>query len=119
MRHSHAGIIVSVLLVSAWLGATPLWTYASDADRAIALAQRQLKRHAHDPTAYLYLGDAYIQKARESGDLSYCNRAEQALRTALDLAPGHSGVIRHLAYVLSVRHDFQAAATEAAKAIAL
>ena len=119
MRHAHASISVSVLLVSAWLAAVPLWAHASEADRAIVLAQRQLKRHAHAPTAYWYLADAYIQKARESGDLSYYERAEQALRRALDLAPGHSGVIRHLAYVLSARHDFQAAATEAAKAIAL
>jgi tetratricopeptide (TPR) repeat protein len=119
MRHAHASIIVSVLLVSVWLVAVPLWAQASDADRAIALAQRKLKRHAHDPTAYLYLGDAYIQKARESGDLTYYERAEQALRSALDLAPRHSGVIRHLAYVFSARHDFQAAATAAAKAIAL
>jgi tetratricopeptide (TPR) repeat protein len=119
MRHSHTSVIVSALLMSAWLVAVPLWAQASDADRAIALAQRKLKRHAHDPTAYLYLGDAYIQKARESGDLSYYERAEQALRTALDLAPGHSGVIRHLAHVFSARHDFQAAATAAAKAIAL
>jgi tetratricopeptide (TPR) repeat protein len=119
MRHAYASIIVSVLLVSAWLVATPLWANASDADHAIALAQRRLKRHAHDPAAYLYLGDAYIQKARESGDLSYYERAEQALRKALDLAPGHSGVIRYLAYVFSARHDFQAAATEATRAIAL
>jgi len=119
MRHSHASLIVSVLLVSAWLAAVPPWANASDADRAIALAQRKLKRQAHDPRAYLYLGDAFIQKARESGDLSYYERAEQALRKALDLAPGHSGVIRHLAYVFSVQHAFQAAATGAAKAIAL
>jgi tetratricopeptide (TPR) repeat protein len=119
MRHSPASVIVSVLLASTWLAAAPWWANASDADRAMALAQRKLKRHAHDPTAYWYLGDAYVQKARESGDLSYYERAEQALRKALDLAPGHSGVLRHLAYVLSARHDFQAAATEAAKAIAL
>lgn len=119
MRNAHASIIVSVLLVSAWLATVPWWANASDADRAIALAQRKLKRHAHDPTAYLYLGDSYIQKARESGDLSYYDRAEQVFRKALDLAPGHSGVVRHLAYIFSVRHDFQAAATAATKAIAL
>ena len=62
MRNAHASIIVSVLLVSAWLATVPLWANASDADRAIALAQRRLKRHAHDPTAYLSLGDSYIQK---------------------------------------------------------
>src|SRR5262245_29517411 len=113
MRHSYASVTMSVFCVSAWLATAPLWANASDADRAIALAQRTLKRHAHDPTAYVYLGDAYIQKARASGDMSYYDRAEQALVKALDLAPGHSGAIRHRAYVFSVRHEFQAAATEA------
>ena len=119
MRHSYASVIVSIFVVSAWLAAVPWWANASDADRAIALAQRQLKRHTHDPAAYFYLGDAYIQKARASGDMSYYDRAEQALGKALDLAPEHSGVVRHLAYVFSVRHEFQAAATAAIKAIAL
>jgi hypothetical protein len=78
MRYSHTSIIVKLLLVSAWLAAVPLWATAADADRAMVLAQRQLKRNPHNPTAYFYLGDAYIQKARESGDMSYFERAAQA-----------------------------------------
>jgi tetratricopeptide (TPR) repeat protein len=119
MRHSHTSIIVRLLLVTAWLAAVPLWATAADADRAMALAQRQLKRNPHSPTAYFHLGDAYIQKARESGDISYFERAEQALRQSLELAPQQSSVLRHLAYVFSARHEFHAAATEAAKALAL
>ena len=106
MRNAHASIIVSVLLVSAWLATVPWWANASDADRAIALAQRRSSAMRTIPRRICTLGDSYIQKARESGDLSYYDRAEQVFRKALDLALD-SGVVRHLAYIFSVRHDFR------------
>ena len=37
----------------------------------------QLRRNSQDADAYYRLGDAYIQKARETGDLSYFSLAEQ------------------------------------------
>ena len=65
------------------------------------------------------LGDAYVQKARETGDAKYFTLAEDALRKALAIAPESSGATRHLAYVLYSRHAFQEAAAVAEKAIAL
>ena len=56
-------------------------------DQAIRLTQRQIQRQPQSATAYFRLGDAYIQKARQTGDLSYCTLAEQALRRSLELAP--------------------------------
>jgi hypothetical protein len=56
--------------------------------------------------AYHRLGDAYVQKARETGDLSYLTLAEKALRRALEIAPGNAGAARHLARVFSTRHEF-------------
>jgi cytochrome c-type biogenesis protein CcmH/NrfG len=88
-------------------------------DRAILLAQRQIQRTPQSPMAYLRLGDSYIQKSRQTADLSYLTLAEQALRKSLELAPGNAGAARHLAYVFSSRHEFADAAVEARKAIAL
>src|SRR5262249_28750200 len=61
----------------------------------------------------------YIQKSRETGDVSYLALAEQAFRKSLALAPTNSAAARHLAHVFSTRHEFSAAAAEAARAVAL
>jgi cytochrome c-type biogenesis protein CcmH/NrfG len=83
---------------------------ASRSDRAILQAQNKIRRNPNNPTPYFELGDAYLQKARESGDLSYVDLGEEALRKSLSLNPNQSAVLRHLAYALSSRHDFAAAA---------
>lgn len=109
-----------LLLTGLWLGVSPVPPVtASDADHAIALAQRKIQRRAQHPAAYYQLGDAYMQKARETGDPSYLARAEEALRRSLSLAPQQGNVVRHLAYVFSARHAFKEAAAEALKAIEL
>jgi tetratricopeptide (TPR) repeat protein len=92
---------------------------ASDADRAIQLAQRALRRNPADALAYYRLGDAHIRRARETGDLTHFDRAERALRHARRLAPSHAGPARHLAYVLYARHQFADAAREAERALGL
>jgi tetratricopeptide (TPR) repeat protein len=103
------------------LGSIPAGPAAAEtpADRAILGAQRGLHRHPYDATAYYRLGDAYIQKARETGDAAYFVRAEDALRKSLALAPRHGGATRHLAYVRYSVHDFAKAAALATAAIEL
>ena len=91
----------------------------SSADDAIHRAQYKLRRSAGDARAYHRLGEAYIQKARETGDLGYLDRAARALERAVAIDPADAGAARHLAYLLSTRHDFHAAATHAARAIEL
>ncbi|HEX2500013.1 MAG TPA: tetratricopeptide repeat protein [Methylomirabilota bacterium] len=89
------------------------------ADARVRAAQLLLRRQPLDARAHHRLGDAYVQKARETGDAKYFTLAEEALRKALAIAPGSSGAARHLAYVLYSRHAFAEAAAEARKAIAL
>ncbi len=48
-------------------------------DRAMLLQQRRLQRNPYDAGSYHRLADAYIQKARETGDMSYFDLAERAL----------------------------------------
>jgi tetratricopeptide (TPR) repeat protein len=120
MRISHdMGVLVVAALLLCGLGPGVGWGQSLSPDQAIRLSQHLLRRNPRDARAYYRLGDAYIQKAREGGDLTYITLAEQALRTALDLAPRFSGAARHLAYVFYYRHAFEEAATQAVKAIAL
>ena len=91
----------------------------SAADNHVAYYERLLRRNPSDARTYYRLGDAFIRKARETGDLVYLMRAETALQKSLALTPRNAGALRHLAYVLYLRHDFTAAATYATEAIAL
>jgi tetratricopeptide (TPR) repeat protein len=88
-------------------------------DRNIALYQHMVRRQPFDAGAYYRLGDAYIQKARETGDVMYYGLAEKALRKALDIAPHYSQALRHLAQTLYSQHAFAEAAVQAAQAITL
>ena len=108
----------TVLLIFSFLPQNG-WSASAVSDRAIAQSQHKVRRSPNNPYAYYQLGDAYIQKARESGDPTYFELAEQAIRKSLSLNPEQSGARRHLAYVMALRHDFAAAAVEAEKAIAI
>jgi tetratricopeptide (TPR) repeat protein len=94
-----------------------LWAQRSAVDNHVAYYQQLLKRNPQNVKAYLGLGDAFIRKARESGDTSYFNRAEDALKRSLELAPENGGALRHLAYVFYSRHEFAPAAAFARKAV--
>ena len=89
------------------------------ADRAIAAYQRGLQRRPTDPWTHYRLGDAYVQKFRATADPSWLALAERALRRSLALEPEQASARRHLAYVLYSRHEFEDAAREAARAVAI
>src|SRR5437867_1452104 len=112
-------ILLTSLIGLGWIQAGPVGAETTSADRAILAAQRSLQRHPYDATAHYRLGDAYIQKARETGDAAYFGRAESALQKSLALASRHSGATRLLAYVLYSVHEFANAAALATKAIEL
>ena len=88
-------------------------------DNRITYYQRLLQRNPVNSRAYFGLGDALIRKARETGDPSYFNRAEEALKKSLEINPNNAGAMRHLAYVFYSRHEFEPAAVHATKAIEL
>ena len=117
---SLAGPAVSLMmLVMGALAPAAVEAQPSTPDRAISLQQRRLQRNPYDAASYHRLGEAYIQKARESGDMSYFDLAEQALRKSIDLAPTNAGAVRHLAFVFSSRHDFEQAVVQASRALEL
>jgi tetratricopeptide (TPR) repeat protein len=110
---------VFILATAAFLtwNAAALWAQRSATDNHIAYYQQLLKRNPQNPRAYYGLGDALIRKGRETGDPSYFNRAEEALKRSLGLAPEDGGALRHLAYVYYSRHEFAPAALYARRAV--
>ncbi len=109
---------ISAALIAVTAGAVPA-NAGSTADRSIALFQRTLARKPADAETWYRLGDAYAQRARETGDPADWDKAERALARCLDLAPAHAGAVRHLAFVKSSTHDFAAALEHARRAVAL
>lgn len=57
--------------------------FGAETDRAIAQLQTRLKAVPDDFAAYSQLGLAYLQKARETGDPTWYQKAEGALRKTL------------------------------------
>src|SRR6202007_3015709 len=55
-------------------------------DNQIGYYQQLLNRDPRSARAYYGLGDAWIRKARETGDADYFNRAEAALTKSLEVA---------------------------------
>lgn len=106
-------LVITVVLVSE----ENLFAQRSATDYQIGYYQQLLRRNPQSAKAYYGLGDALIRKARESGDPSYFNRAEAALKKSLEIAPQNGGALRHLAYVFYSRHEFASAAVYARKAV--
>ena len=65
----YLAVTIVVLLLS--LGVSPdlLWGQPTASDHTIRRYQRLLQRNSRDATVYYRLGDAYMQKARETGDV--------------------------------------------------
>lgn len=111
---------LSTTLVAALLfllGTDHVLAQLTRTDSQIAYYQQLIKRNPRNGKAFYGLGDALIRKARETGDPSYFNRAEEALKKSLDINPNNAGAMRHLAYVFYSRHEFEPAAVHARKAI--
>lgn len=111
------GVLVLAMMGFLTMGSLPVSAQRMATDNHITYYERLLQRNPLNPRAYYGLGDALIRKARETGDPSYFNRAEEALKKSLDINPNNAGAMRHLAYVFYSRHEFEPAAVHAGKAI--
>ena len=111
------GVLILAMTSFLTLGSLPVSAQRMATDNHITYYQRLLQRNPLNPRAYYGLGDALIRKARETGDPSYFNRAEEALKKSLEINPDNAGAMRHLAYVFYSRHEFEPAAVHAGKAI--
>jgi tetratricopeptide (TPR) repeat protein len=88
-------------------------------DQVIAQAREKAEENSDDPRIWALLGDALMQKARETADAGYYGHAERAYRRALMLDERQVEAITGLAWVCSGRHEFEQSIVWANKAIAL
>jgi tetratricopeptide (TPR) repeat protein len=92
---------------------------ASATDRMIAIYQRLAAARPQDAEIYYRLGDAYIEKGRETGDVSYFDLASKALNKSLQSDPTLAPAYRHLALVDYTLHAFAGAISNSQAALRL
>jgi tetratricopeptide (TPR) repeat protein len=91
-------------------------------DRLIRNAQGTVARNAKDAQAYAGLGAAYFQRARETGDVSDYQLAEESLTKSLDLVSvdfSADAALGTMAEVCMGEHRFDDALAYAQKALSL
>jgi tetratricopeptide (TPR) repeat protein len=106
-------LVLALLIGSATL---PAQSAAPTSDGEINQASEAARAHPTD-AAWSRLGDAFMQKARETMDLSYYGRAEAAYRKSLALNPNYANALVGIAWVLSGRHEFEKSIEWANKAL--
>ena len=97
-----------------------LRAHQAPTDDAIKFYQWKVSRDPDDFFNYDKLGAAYIRKGRETGDISYYDLAEKALKQSLELESSHREAISatvHLASVYFSEHRFKDALESARKAL--
>lgn len=88
----------------------------STTDALIAQAQ-QKALSTGTASDYNALAEVYMQKARETGDVTYYNLADQAVGHSLALNPGNFEGLTTAAWVKLARHDFRGAAALARRSL--
>jgi tetratricopeptide (TPR) repeat protein len=76
-------------------------------DARIARLQKVVRATPRDTGPRVQLANAYLQKARETGDPGFYTRADGLLRSALARTPGDPGALVSSAVVALSRHDFR------------
>lgn len=82
---------------------------ATNTDDRVAQAQASVRATSYAATPLAALGDAYLQKARETGDTAYYRRADRAFHAALRRNPGELAAVLGAGALAGSRHDFREA----------
>jgi tetratricopeptide (TPR) repeat protein len=85
---------------------------AGDTDRRIAFWQERVRNTPESDQAYQYLGELFAQKGRETGDISWYARADEAFRQAVKLFSNNLAARAGLARNLVTLHRFKEAVAE-------
>ena len=96
----------------------PVLTATSTLDRSILLLQNQFEKDPKNTQAAVGLSEAYLQKIRETGDISYYEKIQKLLDTAEQYAKDNSEIFATRAEVANGRHDFKAGLNYITQAIA-
>jgi tetratricopeptide (TPR) repeat protein len=123
--HNVASVAVGTTAAAPVFAPVPealLTPHPTGTDRLIQSAQATVSRGPADATAYAGLGAAYFQRARETGDVSDYQLAEQSLAKSLDLVSVDFSADVALGTMASVcmgEHRFTDALSYAQKALSL
>jgi tetratricopeptide (TPR) repeat protein len=93
--------------------------HVSASDAEVAKASTGAALHAESDSAWVSLGDAFMQKARETADAAYYTRAEGAYRKALELNAKCIDAMAGMAWVNGGRHEFEASIDWSKKVLAI
>src|SRR5690349_13495544 len=91
----------------------------SSNERSIPVLEERLKQEPGNARGNAALGQAYLQRARESGDPSFYTKAEALFERALAVNPKSMEALLGKATLAMARHDFRNAHALAKSAIAL
>jgi tetratricopeptide (TPR) repeat protein len=120
IRKLSIAVACFVLLFSS--GAPPARAQQNETDAVIRFFQWKVSQDPEDSFNYDRLGVAYIQKSRETGDITYYDLAAKALEKSLALESTHeqaAPATKHLATVYFAEHRFADALALAQKALDL
>jgi tetratricopeptide (TPR) repeat protein len=92
---------------------------ARSTDERIRSLQGALRSDPKNSSAYALLGNAYLQKVRETADASYYARAELAFERALNQDPRDAGALTGMGALALGRHDFRTGLSYGRRALAL
>jgi tetratricopeptide (TPR) repeat protein len=94
----------------------------TETDKRITTLQNQVKEQPGDPVSYDRLGSAYLQKARETGDVAYYDLAEKTLNRSLTLLTKDFSAVEtlvDLSLVYMGEHRFTDALSSTQQAISM
>jgi tetratricopeptide (TPR) repeat protein len=120
LQKSIAALAIAVFHLG--VAAGPARSQQHETDNLIHFFQWKVAQDPDDFFNYDRLGVAYIQKARETGDVTYYNLAAKALEKSRDLESSNaeaSPATKHLATVYYAEHRFSETLALAQKAIEL
>ena len=110
------GLLTLVVALLVGPGILPARPERLTSDAEINKASEVARSHPTE-AAWSRLGDAFMQKARETMDLSYYGLAEEAYRKSLALSPNYANALAGISWVLSGRHEFEQSIEWANKAL--
>src|SRR5207248_4587634 len=118
-RIFHRSFLLSLCFVSAL---SVRAQQSKETDGRIQFLQTRLAADPDSYTNYNRLASAYLQKARESGDLTYYDLAEKAVRKSLELESSHEQAASTFSLLSTIdfsKHNFKQAAEHAERALEL
>src|ERR1700757_172815 len=78
----------------------------SPAEESMAIAKKLIDKNPNNFDAYNALAFALSRRARETSDVTFYTRAEEALQRSLAIAPANPGAERIEVWLLLGKHEF-------------